>query len=313
MRTRCFPSTVRCLSTRRRWQPESLAEGALCVVCLFILCPSRCDSKADDDTVSLATNADRSSHASHQHARSHLKTSSLMNSSHNLTAAQHQQLLAQLLRIDNQKKNHLSTTTLASLLQKPIQSRSLSVDPNDPLQQKIKRFKSSHKKINHVGFDHRCERSQQSTCLLQTDKLTQLLSSPTAPNVYTTGLASNAIPPQSILERLSPSNVVFSPAQQQQIGRRRLKNALSGTVKQGKGHRNLSSNDLRSLADSTPTSAILLKAQFLEAARKLQQKEVRRVRLNCVILHRRIVLGAGEQRQSSCFATGELVCLVQYE
>ncbi|CAF1088521.1 unnamed protein product [Adineta steineri] len=174
----------------------------------------------------------------------------------NLTPTQHQQLLAQLIRIENQKKNHVPTSTLASLLQTPIQSRSLSIDPNDPLQQKIKRFKASHKKTNH------------------TDKLTQLLSSPTTPNVHNMGLQSTSIPPQSILERLSPSNVVYSPTQQQQqIGRRRLKNSLSGTLKQGKNHRNLSPADLWNLADSTPGGAILLKAQLLEAARKLQQKE----------------------------------------
>jgi len=88
------------------------------------------------------------------------------------------------------------------------------------------------------------------------------------------GLTSTSIPPQSIFERLSPSNVVYSPSQQQ-AGRRRLKNSLSGTIKQGKNHRNLSSNDLWSLAESTPGGAILLKAQLLEAARKLQQKEVK--------------------------------------
>lgn len=60
----------------------------------------------------------------------------------------HQQLLSQLIRIENQKKNQSST--LASLLQSPLQSRSLSTDPNDPFQQKIKRFKASHKKTNHV-------------------------------------------------------------------------------------------------------------------------------------------------------------------
>jgi len=78
-----------------------------------------------------------------------------MNSNSNLITTQHQQLLAQLIRIENQKKNHLSTSTLASLLQTPIQSRSLSTDPNDPFQQKIKRFKASHRKTNHVCFiDH---------------------------------------------------------------------------------------------------------------------------------------------------------------
>ncbi len=101
--------------------------------------------------------------------------------------------------------------------------------------------------------------------------MTQLLSSPTtasSPNVH-----SGSLTPQSILERLSPSNVIYSPSQQQ-AGRRRLKNSLSGTIKQGKNQRNLSAADLWSLADSTPGGAILLKAQLLEAARKLQQKEV---------------------------------------
>jgi hypothetical protein len=83
----------------------------------------------------------------------------------------------------------------------------------------------------------------------------------------------SSIPPQSIFERLSPSNVVCSPSQQ--AGRRRLKNSLSGTTKQGKNHRNLSPADLWSLAESTPGGAILLKAQLIEAARKLQQREVK--------------------------------------
>jgi hypothetical protein len=75
-----------------------------------------------------------------------------MNSNSNLISTQHQQLLSQLIRIENQKKNHLSTSTLTSLLQTPIQSRSLLTDLNDQFQQKIKRFKSSHKKTNHVCF-----------------------------------------------------------------------------------------------------------------------------------------------------------------
>ena len=98
------------------------------------------------------------------------------------------------------------------------------------------------------------------------------------------GLTSTSIPPQSILERMSPSNVVYSPSQQQ-TGRRRLKNSLSGTLKQSKNHRNLSPADLWSLADSTPGGAILLKAQLLEAARKLQQKEVNIISSNqCIVL-----------------------------
>lgn len=69
-----------------------------------------------------------------------------MNSNSSLTATQHQQLLTQLIRLGNQKKNHLSSSTLASLLQTPFQSqqtRSLSHDSNDSLQPKLKRFKGS--------------------------------------------------------------------------------------------------------------------------------------------------------------------------
>jgi hypothetical protein len=99
-----------------------------------------------------------------------------------------------------------------------------------------------------------------------------LLSSPTTPS--SPNVQSTSFTPQSIFERLSPSNLVYSSSQQQ-AGRRRLKNSLSGTIKQGKNHRNLSSADLWSLAESTPGGAILLKAQLLEAARKLQQKEVK--------------------------------------
>jgi hypothetical protein len=226
---------------------------------------TRCESKADDETLSTIQSSNTS--LSNNHTRSLLKTSSLMNSNSNLISTQHQQLLSQLMRIENQKKNHLSTSTLASLLQTPIQSRSLSFDSNDPFQQKIKRFKGSHKKTNH------------------TDKLTQLLSSPTttlSPNVH-----SSSLTPQSIFERLSPSNVVYSPSQQQ-AGRRRLKNSLSGTIKQGKNQRNLSAADLWSLADSTPGGAILLKAQLLEAARKLQQKEELENNIN-----RRVILQDG--------------------
>ena len=141
---------------------------------------SRCEAKPDDEisamtsstysSITLPTNHDRHSH--HQHARSNLKASLLMNSNSSLTATQHQQLLSQLIRLDNQKKNQLSSSTLASLLQTPIQpqqSRSLSTDPNDPLQPKLKRFKGSldssinnnnnlssskklYRKLNHVSF-----------------------------------------------------------------------------------------------------------------------------------------------------------------
>jgi hypothetical protein len=101
------------------------------------------------------------------------------------------------------------------------------------------------------------------------------LSSPTTPSspiVHNLSLSPSI--PQSILERLSPGNI-FSSQQQQQSGRRRSKNSISGTIKQGKNHRNLPLADLWSLAENTSGGAILLKAQLLEAAKKLQQKEVK--------------------------------------
>ena len=155
-----FPSTVRCLSTRRRWQPESLAEGALCVVCLFILCPSRCESTAEDDTTAssksstnnLSTNHDRHPH----HPRSHLKTSALMNSNSNPLTSQHQQLLAQLIRMKHLKKSQLlsNSSPLSHLLQSPFQTsstRAVPNDVNDSFEQKVKRFKASHRKTNQVS------------------------------------------------------------------------------------------------------------------------------------------------------------------
>jgi hypothetical protein len=76
-----------------------------------------------------------------------------MNSNNNLTASQ-QQLLTQLIRLEHQKKNPLSSSTLASLLQTPIQSnhtRSLSNDSNDSLQPKLKRFKGSDASLNNTN------------------------------------------------------------------------------------------------------------------------------------------------------------------
>lgn len=97
---------------------------------------------------------------------------------------------------------------------------------------------------------------------------------PSSPIVHNLASPSSTSIPQSILERLSPGNVFSSQLQQQQSGRRRSKNSLSGTNKQGKNHRNLPLGDLWSLTENTPSGAILLKAQLLEAAKKLQQKEV---------------------------------------
>ena len=101
-----------------------------------------------------------------------------------------------------------------------------------------------------------------------------MLSTPTSPIVH--NLSPSSSIPQSILERLSPGNVFAAQQQhqQQQSGRRRSKHSLSGTIKQGK-NRNLPLADLWSLAENTSGGAILLKAQLLEAAKKLQQKEVR--------------------------------------
>ncbi|CAF4107506.1 unnamed protein product [Rotaria magnacalcarata] len=237
-----------------------------------------CESKPDDEasttnsSITQPTNHDRHSHH-HQH-RSSLKTSSLLNSSSSLTAAQHQQLLTQLMRIENHKKTQLSSSTLASLLQTPIQSRSLSNDSNDSLQPKFKRFKASDSSINNNN--NNTNNSLSSKKLLKklnhTDKLTQLLSSPTT---LPSPIVHNLALPQSILERLSPGHVFSSQLQQQQQqpGKRRSKNSLTGTVKQGKNHRNLPLADLWSLTENTPGGAILLKAQLLEAAKKMQQKE----------------------------------------
>ncbi|CAF0924708.1 unnamed protein product [Adineta ricciae] len=254
--------------------------------CALSIFKARCEAKPDDEisamtsstysSITLPTNHDRHSH--YQQARSNLKATLLMNSNSSLTATQHQQLLSQLIRLDNQKKNQLSSSTLASLLQTPIQpqqSRSLSNDPNDPLQPKLKRFKgsldSSMNNNNNLSSSKKLYRK-----LNHPDKLTQLLSSPTTPStptVHNLALQPSTNIPQSILERLSPGNVFTAQQQQQQCGRRRPKNSLSGTIKQGKNHRNLPLADLWSLTGNTSDGAILLKAQFLEAAKKLQQKE----------------------------------------
>ncbi|CAF2341083.1 unnamed protein product [Rotaria sp. Silwood2] len=258
------------------------------IECALSIFQARCESKPDDETsstttsptntsITLPTNHDRHSH---HHARSNLKTSSLLNSNSSLTATQHQQLLTQLIRMENHKKNPLSSSTLASLLQTPIQSqqiRSLSNDSNDCLQPKLKRFKASDSSVNNNTISSK----KLFRKLNHTDKLTQLLSSPTtssSPIVHNLALSPSTSIPQSILERLSPGNI-FSPQlqqqqqSQQQSGRRRSKNSLSGAIKQGKNHRNLPLADLWSLTENSSSGTILLKAQLLEAAKKLQQKE----------------------------------------
>ncbi|CAF3659308.1 unnamed protein product [Adineta steineri] len=198
------------------------------------------------------------------------------NSNSSLTAAQHQQLLTQMIRDANRNKKPLTTSALTSLLQTPIQSqqsRSLSYDSNDPSQPKIKRFKGSDSSVNNNNNNSSSKKLYRK--LNHTDKLTQLLSSPTTPSsptVHNLTLTPSTNIPQSILERLSPGNV-YTSQQQQQPGRRRPKNTMSGTIKQGKNHKNLPLADLWSLAENTAGGAILLKAQLLEAAKKLQQKE----------------------------------------
>ena len=89
-------------------------------------------------TAAAAANHDRSSH----HTSSTMKLSSLLNSNSSLTAAQHQQLLTQLIRLESHKKNQLSSSTLASLLQSK-HARSLSNDSTESLQPKLKRFKGA--------------------------------------------------------------------------------------------------------------------------------------------------------------------------
>ncbi|CAF5134059.1 unnamed protein product, partial [Rotaria magnacalcarata] len=99
--------------------------------CALAIFQARCESKPDDETTSTtqsSTSSLSTNHDRHHHARSHLKTSSLINNNSSLTAIQRQQLLTQLLRIENHKKNPLTSSTLAGLLQTPIQSRSLSND-----------------------------------------------------------------------------------------------------------------------------------------------------------------------------------------
>ncbi|CAF1319473.1 unnamed protein product [Rotaria sordida] len=257
--------------------------------CALSIFQARCELKPDDEasstttsstntSITLPTNHDRHSHHHHHHhhARSNLKTSSLLNSNSSLTTAQHQQLLTQLIRMENHKKNSLSSSTLASLLQTPIQSqqiRTLSNDSNDILQPKLKRFKASDSSMNNNNISSSKKLFRK---LNHTDKLTQLLSSPTTPSspiVHNLALPPSTSIPQSILERLSPGNIFSSQLQQQQSGRRRSKNSLSGTIKQGKSHRNLPLADLWSLTENSSSGTILLKAQLLEAAKKLQQKE----------------------------------------
>ena len=53
-------------------------------------------------TIQSSTPTNRYRHQ--HHTRSYLKTSSLMNSNSNLMTTHHQQLLSQLMRIENQKK-----------------------------------------------------------------------------------------------------------------------------------------------------------------------------------------------------------------
>lgn len=260
------------------WIKVREANKASLLKCALSIFQARCECKADEDPVLLAStsnnvtlpsNNDRQT-ATHHHARSSLKTSLLMNSTNHLTASQQQQMLTKMSRLDQQKKASFSSSTLASLLQAPIQqTRSLSNDSNDSLQPKLKRFKGSN------SSSKKFSKTNNST-----DKLTQLLSSPTTPS---TGLVHNlAYPPtltntpQSLLERLSPGNIFTSHQGQQQTlppGKRRSKNLTSGTIKQGKNPRNLSQTDLwASLPENLPAAAILLKAQ-LDAPKRLQQQK----------------------------------------
>jgi hypothetical protein len=97
----------------------------------------------DDDT---ATTRSSSCMLSTDHARSHLANTSLINSQDRSISIEHQQLLAKLIRMKNQKKKHsLSSAVIKTSVE------STSTDVNDVSRQKIKRFKSSHRKIRQVN------------------------------------------------------------------------------------------------------------------------------------------------------------------
>jgi len=218
------------LIKQRENTKKALLESSLSVF------QTRCELNAADDEITVKQRSTtKISTNSISRTRPDLKqSSSLLKSS-----SPHQQLLAQLIRLEQQKKTTkpilaTSSQSIADLLQSPM---------NDSFEQQKKRFKTSHR---------------PST---QTDKLTQLLSSPTnnssSTSVHNFGTSS------SIFDRLTAGNVISAASSSpSQTGRRRSKQ-----------QRNLLSQDLLSTSDRTSDDVTSLKAQLLEVARKLQQKE----------------------------------------
>lgn len=154
------------------------------------------------------------------------------------SSSPHQQLLAQFVRLEQQKKTTkpilaTSSQSIVDLLKSP---------KNDLYEQQKKRLKTSHR---------------PST---QTDKLIQLLLSP--PNNSSSAPVHNFGTSSSIFDRLPAENVISAAPSPSQTGRRRSKQ-----------QRNLLSQDLLLTSDRTSDDVTSLKAQLLEVARKLQQKE----------------------------------------
>ena len=212
----------------------------------------RCELNAADDDLTVKQRSTGKLSSNLKATASALKTSS-----------PHQQLLAQLIRLEQQKKLTKpilasSSQSIADLLQTPM--KSLSSELNDPFEQKTKRFKSSHRPGGQGDKERRTS--------LQTDKLTQLLSSPTSNGLATGTVHSLGTP--SIFDRLTAGNVIPAASSPSQPGRRRSKGTLST-----KQQRNLLSHDLLSTTDRTSDDVTSLKAQLLEVAKKLKQKEVR--------------------------------------
>ena len=109
------------------------------------------------------------------------------------------------------------------------------------------------------------------------NKLIHLLSSPaksSSIDVPKMGLTSTLISPQSILQRLSLSNIVYSSSQEQ-MDRHCLKNYRSRTNKQRKHHRKISTANLWTHENCTSSDANWFRTQFLKTARKLQQNKVK--------------------------------------
>lgn len=104
--------------------------------------------------------------------------------------------------------------------------------------------------------------------------MTQLLKTPTSQAASTVNNGTAPANTQSLLERLSSASQLLNSSSTAAISRRRSKNVLLGTAQQIKSSQTILPADFWSLTDKTSDGTIMLKAQLLEVARKLQQKEV---------------------------------------